>query len=328
LFKEPSRIIEKYLKKYLPGENTDGVVFINSKQPEFFKEYCRARNDGMDVEKFYNERCAIIPNTSEINWDWKSCDWNSDEIIAPPQEQYNESFFRDIGLQDILVKNGLSMENAVFLLQHTRIVPRKRIDKAIDLAFMLAKRFKKEGTKKFIVLLVSGHSGDEQAAYKEYLQACYYEKCEENSDLKVIMLLGEERIFSCKDIVVDKKYYSFEDIPSIIASKGGLGTYFSEIEGFGNNLLEMVSYGLPAIINRYDIFKSDIEKYGFIFPAVDDCEITEEALDACYRLLTDNKYRNECARHNLKVLEENLSHMLVARKLERLLNEMAVFASV
>jgi glycosyltransferase involved in cell wall biosynthesis len=280
----------------------------------------------MDIEQFCQDRTEIIPNTSEITWDWKDRNWDSESVIFPPQEQFNASFMRDIGLEDHLKKNKLSMENAVFLLQHTRIVPRKRIDKAIDLAFLLAKKFKDE--KKFIVLLVSGHSGDEQAAYKEFLQARFYEKCEENDNLKVLMFFGEDRIFSCKDIVVDKKYYSFEDIPSIIASKGGIGTYFSEIEGFGNNLLEMVSQGLPAIINRYEIFKSDIEKYGFIFPAVNDCEITDEAVNECYRLLTDCKYRNKCVRHNLKVLEENLSHKLIAEKLEKLLDEIAVFGSV
>lgn len=321
-------MIKKYLEKYLPGQNTDGVVFINSEQPEFFRKYCLECKPGTDIDKFCRERTALIPNTSEIKWDWQEQDWDSDKIVYPPQEQFNETFMRDIGLEDLLVKNKLSMENAVFLLQHTRIVPRKRIDKAIDLAFMLAKKFKEDKKNKFIVLLVSGHSGDEQAAYKEFLQARFYEKCEENSSLKVFMLFSEDRVFSCKDIVVDKKYYSFDDIPSIIASKGGIGTYFSEIEGFGNNLLEMVSQGLPAVINRYEIFKSDIEKYGFIFPAVNNCEITEEALNACYRLLTDNRYRNKCARRNLEILEKNLSHKLIAEKLEKLLDEIAVFGSV
>ena len=62
---------------------------------------------------------------------------------------------------------------------------------------------------------------------------------------------------------------------------------------FGNNLLEMMSYGLPAVINKYEVYKEEIEQYGFDLPAIDGGGVTEELVDSAYRLLTDIPYRKQ-----------------------------------
>ena len=88
-------------------------------------------------------------------------------FIAPPQDNYNDSFFKDIGLTDVLEKLGFTMKDTHILLQHTRVVPRKKIELAIDLAFELEAEFKQNNQRKCIALIVSGHSGDEQNQYKQ-----------------------------------------------------------------------------------------------------------------------------------------------------------------
>jgi len=77
------------------------------------------------------------------------------------------------------------------------------------------------------------HSGDEQFKYKEFLIDYYLIKKEAYPGSNVFLIFGENRILSHRDIIVDKKYYNFSEVPSIIASYGGIGTYFSEVEGFG-----------------------------------------------------------------------------------------------
>jgi hypothetical protein len=319
-FATPNKVIQKYLK-YLPGTEVDGLAFINSTQPEIAKKLFLTLNY-FRTEKFFDERAVVIPNTSSIDWDWKKQDWNSNRLVSPPIDNYNESFLNDIGLVCEIQKRGFTLGDTVLLLQHTRIVPRKKIETAIDFAFELEKKYEKEKKRKCVTLIVSGHSGDEQANYKNFLKEYYNQKLAENKNSKVVLIFGENCILSHRDIIVDKKYYSFYEIPSVIASYGGIGTYFSEIEGFGNNLLEMISFGLPVVINKYDVYKFDIEQLGFTLPSIENGILTESIVDEGYRLLNDFFYRNETVKHNLQVLHIKLDHRIIAEKLKPLIFKM------
>ncbi len=319
-FKNPNTVIDKYLK-YLPGTEIDGVAFINNDQPQLAKKYFEHFNM-KNLDRFFNERSIVVPNTSDIPWKWEEQPWEDEKIIHPPQDHYNNSIFRDIGLECELDKRGFTIDDTVFLLQHTRVVPRKKIEVAIDFAFELEKKYTADGHKKCIAIIVSGHSGDEMEEYKKSLLKYYEVRSNVDQDSNVVIVFGENRILSHRDIIVDKKYYKFAEVPSLIAAKGGLGTYFSEVEGFGNNLLEMISLGLPVLINRYDVFKTDIEQYGFELPYIDEVILTPDLVDQGYKLLTDIKYRNKVVRHNLEVLRNKLDHKIIADKLQPLIMNM------
>jgi hypothetical protein len=319
-FSNPNPVIKKYLK-YLPGTEIDGIAFINRYQPELARKLFQSLNYSK-IDKFFSNRTIVVPNTSSIDWDWEKQDWGNGEFIAPPGDNYNDTFFTDIGLICEIEKRGFSIEDTVILLQHTRIVPRKKIEVALDFAFQLEKKYIQENQKKCIVLLISGHSGDEQADYKNFLLNHYNNLLKENPGADVVMIFGEHRILSHRDIIVDKKYYNFYEVPAIIAAYGGIGTYFSEVEGFGNNLLEMVSFGLPVVINKYDIYKSDIEQLGFHFPAVENCSLNDNVIDEAYELLTNAKIRNENIKHNLGILSTKLGHKIIAEKLRPLIMKM------
>lgn len=314
IFKNPNSTIKKYLK-YLPGNLLDGVVFINDGQKEFFLQYL---NEYGRVNKylFLENRSTVIPNTSDIEWDWKNADWDSSYPVIPPQDNYNDSFFDDLRITNFLKGKNKDIDDAVFLLQHTRIVPRKKIELALELGFELCRKF---AGKKALVLLVSGHSGDEQNSYLDSLTAYHQQLTEKYGTDEVMLLFGESHILPHREIIVDKKYYAFNEIPGIVAAKGGIGTYFSEVEGFGNNLLEMMSLGLPVVINRYRVFKEYIAPIGFDLPYIDNCEFSKKIVDAAYDLLTDIKFRNQTVCYNLRKLEEKLSHREIVKKLQPLM---------
>jgi hypothetical protein len=84
----------------------------------------------------------------------------------------------------------------------------------------------------------------------------------------------------------------------------------------------MISLGLPVVINKYDIYKQEIEKFGFELPAIDNGGITSELVDSAYKLLTDVAYSNKVVFHNLKVLKKNLDHKIIADKLKPLILNM------
>lgn len=319
-FENPNPVIKKYLK-YLPGTYIDGIAFINNDQPSLAKRLFE-QYDSKIQEIFFRERAIVVPNTSDIPWDWNNRPWNGHRLVYPPQDNYNDSFFYDIGLEDEVQKRGFGLKDTVLLLQHTRVVPRKKIELAIDFAFALEKRFQKDLKRKCIAVVVSGHSGDEQFKYKEYLREYYNIEKAARPDSNVILIFGESHILSHRDIIVDKKYYKFAEIPSIVASHGGLGTYFSEVEGYGNNLLEMISLGLPVVINRYKVYKEDIEGLGFKLPYIDDGILSDELVEKGYKILTDIEYRNEIVKHNLQVLKEKLDHKIIADKLGPLILKM------
>ena len=316
-FKNPNEVVQQYLR-FLPGTYIDGMVFINSGQPDLAKRLLQKLNH-QKLDTFFKERTEIIPNTCEIPWDWKERDWNSGRLIYPEQDNYNDTFFRDVGLLDELDAKGFGIEETVILLQHTRVVPRKNIEKAIDFAFKLDKKFRKQGLVKCFVVLVSGHSGDEEVDYKKFLVDYKDKMLQENPDAHFLLIFGENNILTHRDIIVDKKYYKFKEVPSIIASVGGIGTYFSEVEGYGNNLLEMISMGLPVFINKYDVYKKDIEHLGFKLPAVENGTLNDEIIEEAYSVLTDMKKRNEMIHHNIKNLHEKLDHAIIAEKLNPLI---------
>jgi mannosylglucosylglycerate synthase len=317
-FSNAGPVIQKYLK-YLPGTYVDGIVFINSTQPDIackvFRKYGKKR-----LEEYFKERTVIIPNTHDLSWDWLTRDWSINELIYPPQDSYNRSFFKNIGLQALVEQEGFTMKETLILLQHTRIVPRKKIEFAIDLAFELEKKFHSLGEKRCLALLISGHSGDEQAKYKEFLMAYFKMKKEEFTNAAVFMIFGEDLILSHRDIIVDKKYYNFAEVPAIVAAAGGIGTYFSQVEGFGNNLLEMLAAGLPVVINKYGVYKTDLEPLGFNLPFIEQNVMDASLIETTYKIATDYTYRNQLVQHNLKILYGKLGNHIISDSLGPLVN--------
>ncbi len=320
LFSQPNPVIKKYLK-YLPGTYVDGIVCINNQQVDMAKKVFSQFNNRR-LDQFFKDRVVIIPNTNSIDWPWEEMDWTENDIVYPPQNNYNDTFLEDIGLIEAIKKEGFMLEDTIILLQHTRVVPRKKIEVALDFAYMLEQKFKENGTNKCLALVVSGHSGDEQVAYKKFLWEYYHKKKIKNPDSHVVLIFGEGHILSHRDIIVDRKYYKFAEIPQVIAAHNGLASYFSEIEGFGNNLLEVIASGLPAVINKYDVYKTDIEQYGFHLPAVEDNQLNEEVVEEAYKILTDPVYHNKVVKHNLEVLYRNLEHRIIADKLRPLITKL------
>ncbi len=320
VFSNPNSVIKKYLK-HLPGTYVDGIVCINKTQVNMARKVFKTYNNRR-LEPFFHDRVITIPNTNSIDWPWHEMDWSQNQIVYPPQNNYNDTFFDDIGLTEAVKKEGFMMEDTVILLQHTRVVPRKKIEIALEFAYKLEARFKAASKNKCIALVVSGHSGDEQVAYKKFLWEYYHKQKVKNPQAHVVLIFGEGHILSHRDIIVDRKYYKFAEIPSIIAAHNGMATYFSEIEGFGNNLLEVIANGLPAVINKYDVYKSEIEQFGFHLPAVENNVLTDEVVEDAYKMLTDVVYRNRIVKRNLEVLYRNLEHRIIAEKLRPLITKM------
>lgn len=130
------------------------------------------------------------------------------------------------------------------LLQPTRIVPRKRIERAIELAKQLELP---------CTLVISHESGDEGSEYQEYL--------EELVELFDVKTRFAENLFAHERgrAADGSKIYSLRDA----YQSADLVTYPSTLEGFGNAFLEAIYYHKPLVMSAYEIYRIDIQPKGF-----------------------------------------------------------------
>ena len=316
-FYQPNEVVAGYVGEGIPGPHVDRIVFINRGQwaiAEGYFERLTSRDPAVTARLRAGH--TVVPNTCDIPRNWTEDP--DPTFFAPKLDDYNRDFLREIGIEGILEERGKSVSNALILLQHTRVVPRKRIDHAIDFAFAMADRLKKRSDEKVVVLLVSGPSGDELGDDVAALNAHFARLRGARPDLDVHLIWGEDRILSKREVHDGVKFYDFAEIPEVVAYYGGLGTYFSEVEGFGNNLLELLSCGVPPVVRRYPVYETDIAVYGFEIPSTPDGTMTDALLDGAVRIVTDIEHRKAVVGKNARLLEENLAHRRIADNLKAL----------
>jgi glycosyltransferase involved in cell wall biosynthesis len=185
-----------------------------------------------------------------------------------------------------------------FLLQPTRIVPRKRI----QLSFELARRIDLD-----CVVVISHHSGDEGKGYEEYLK-------QYANFLGIKVVFAADRFGYNRDVNEEgKKIYSLED--AYIESD--LVTYPSRVEGFGNAFLETVYYRRPIVMSTYEIFKTDIQPKGFKIIGFSDF-IDNTCIKASRKILQDPSLVAEMTEKNFEIA----CHYYSFNNLEYLLNSL------
>jgi mannosylglucosylglycerate synthase len=220
---------------------------------------------------------TVIPNVMDFEQD-------------PPQpDEYCSRFRHDLKIKP----------DQYILLQPTRIIPRKRIEKAIE----LARRIELD-----CVLVVTHGSGDEGHDYKTYLQ-------EYASLLGVDLRLAADRCGPRRSYTKDgQQIYSLFDV----YQQADLVTYPSQLEGFGNALLEAVYYRKPILTSTYRILKTDIQPKGFRFIEFDDY-FRPDFLRQVQQVLLDPSSVNEIIEHNFETGQRYYSYSVLEEQLVNLL---------
>lgn len=215
------------------------------------------------------------------------------ESAPPPPDAYAADVRRDIGLE----------EDDIFILQPTRIVPRKGIEHAVKLVSMLRNPRCK--------LVISHDAGDEGFEYKHMIEELARE---EEVDVRFI----GDRVSEVRQYDTDgKKLYTLWDL----YPHADLVTYPSTYEGFGNALLEAIYFKKPVVINRYNIFVEDIEPKGFNLAVINGF-ITRDVVSKVERLLADPAYRAEVVDHNYKLARLYYSYATLRRNLRMMINSL------
>tara|TARA_B100002019_G_C21270309_1_gene601842 strand:+ start:874 stop:2130 length:1257 start_codon:yes stop_codon:yes gene_type:complete len=196
---------------------------------------------------------------------------------------------------DVREELGLSKDD-FFILQPTRVVPRKGIEQAIKLVSLL-----KDPRCK---LVISHEAGDEGYEYLGMLEQLAKE---EGVDMRVVAdRVGEVRQRDSEG----RKIYTLWDL----YLHADFVTYPSLYEGFGNALLEAIYFRKPVLINRYSIFVRDIEPKGFRLLTMDGF-VTSSVAERVRQILLDSELRRDIVDHNYEVARQFYSYSVVRSNL-------------
>jgi glycosyltransferase involved in cell wall biosynthesis len=196
---------------------------------------------------------------------------------------------------DVREELGLN-EDDFFILQPTRVVPRKGIEQAIKLVSLL-----KDPRCK---LVISHEAGDEGYEYLGMLEQLAKE---EGVDMRIVAdRVGEVRQRDSEG----RKVYTLWDL----YHHADFVTYPSTYEGFGNALLEAIYFRKPVLINRYSIFVRDIEPKGFRLLTMDGF-VTPTIARQVRQILTDSDLREEVVNHNYEVARQFYSYSTIRSNL-------------
>ena len=302
-FLYPAKDVERYLIQGIPGPYPEYIFFINSTQYREADKYF----DKLDlVRPGFHEQ---ISRNNDVIYNTTKTFINSYKDLASDNfSDRVDKFVADFDLVNYLKKRKTKLKDTIFCLQHTRIVERKRIDFALEYCFELLEEINKNRkNKKSLYFLISGN--DDKDGSKRKIMARYNQLCKKHGHKRVFLEFAEQ-YYKKTDIM-------FEEYPRIFAKLGGFSTYFSEIEGFGNNLLEVLASGLIPVLYTYPVFVSDIVKFGFKTVALDKFEVDKDSIKEMIEVLNNNRKRKLWVNKNLELLRDHFAHEIIALKLGR-----------
>ncbi|MDR2403799.1 MAG: glycosyltransferase family 4 protein [Spirochaetaceae bacterium] len=212
------------------------------------------------------------------------------DLEPPVMDDYARAMRGDLGIAD----------DEVLFLQPTRIIARKGIEHAIELASRLKDRKVK--------LLISHQEQDEGSDY-------FYRTMEYAALLEVDVLIrpdiiGTERGFTGEG----KRKYSLWDC----YLNADFVTYPSTYEGFGNAFLEAIWFRKPLLVNRYSIFQRDIEPLNFDVVIMENY-VTRETVETVRVLLDNPGAMDALADRNYELGRKYFSFSLLEQRLYQVL---------
>ncbi|MDR3145191.1 MAG: glycosyltransferase family 4 protein [Treponema sp.] len=212
------------------------------------------------------------------------------DLEPPVMDDYARSMRGDLGLAD----------NEVLFLQPTRIIARKGIEHAIELASRLKDRKVK--------LLISHQEQDEGSDY-------FNRTMEYAALLEVDVLIRPDIVGAERGLTGEgKKKYSLWDC----YLNADFVTYPSTYEGFGNAFLEAVWFRKPLLVNRYSIFQRDIEPLDFDVIVMENY-VTGETVETVRALLDNPGAMEVLADRNYELGRKFFSFQLLEQRLYQVL---------
>ncbi|WGK68732.1 glycosyltransferase family 4 protein [Candidatus Haliotispira prima] len=218
---------------------------------------------------------------------------NCEDFSNPPlKDEYNSDLRQSFGIKD----------DELFVLQPTRIVPRKKIEDSIRFLSAFVQRFPKyQGKVRFIISLYAGDEGEGYLPQVESLAKSH--------GIRMEVMAGRVEAVRGTD-AQGRKIYTNRDV----LVNADFATYLPVWEGFGNALLEAWAARLLTVVSTYLVYKTDIRTIGprgvEIVDRYDESGnliIPDQALEDLERILCNPELKKTIVDHNCKVAEKAFS---------------------
>ncbi len=210
---------------------------------------------------------------------------------------------------DLREQLGLSPEHLI-ILQPTRVVRRK----GIELSAELVRRLMDPEIRAMLwhkkpVLLITHHAGDEGIDYLTELH-------------EVALRSGVELIYAATRFHTRPTVRGFDKIYSLWDAyiHSDFASYPSRYEGFGNALLESIYFRLPILVNRYNVYVTDIAPKGFDLIEIDG-EITDDTVAEVVQAIMDPVRRRRMVMYNYELANHYFSYEAVLPLLMQLVED-------
>jgi len=224
---------------------------------------------------------TLIPNAMDF------------ENPPPVDKERVRAFRHSIGLKP----------DDIILLQPTRIVQRKGIESAIALVKALNHPKYK--------LVISHEAGDEGFEYARKIKAL---ACRSGVNIRFIDHMVEDP-FACRQATKDR--FSLWEV----YQAADFIIYPSLYEGFGNALVEALYFKKPLLVNRYQMFKDDIEPLGLDVVKMDGSLTPEVVADI--KNIIEDKYRQEkMVTENYRIAARHFSFALLRKQFSSLMSNL------
>ncbi|MDR0377136.1 MAG: glycosyltransferase family 4 protein [Spirochaetaceae bacterium] len=258
--------VEDYLSMSFPPRlHTINHVVINSEGRRQLSHRCGIAS-------------TVIPNVFDFDTE------------PPVLDDYGRDMRRDLGIAD----------NETLLLQPTRVIARKGIEHAIE----LAGRFKDRKA----ALLISHQDRDEGSDY-------FHRTMDYAALLGVNVIVRSDIIGAERGVTeTGEKKYSLWDC----YLNADFVTYPSTYEGFGNAFLEALWFKKPMLVNRYSIFQQDIEPLDFDVVMMENY-VTPETITTVRALLDNPTMVEAITARNYELGRRFFSFTLLEQRLRQVL---------
>lgn len=238
----------------------------------------------------------ILPNTFDYDFDPdKTYTDVIDVPFVPRKDTYNRDFRESLGFS----------RDDILLLQNTRIVSRKNIERSIDLLKMIKEKRPENADKyKLVISLSSMDEGNEY--YNKLIEYIREKGLSIGRSTLSFNRMGDvvftgERVGSTRRKERGKKIYHYLDtFPNC-----DFVVYPSAYEGWGNVTGEATQAKKPVLINKHPIYMSDIRKYGFKFIEINN-KITPSVVNSVLEILEKPGLRKRIVEHNFRVGKKNI----------------------
>ena len=200
------------------------------------------------------------------------------------------------GLEDfpreLKSKIGIKKDD-LFILQPTRVVPRKWIERSIEIVHNL-----KLQNPTLVISHASGDEGDD-----------YYHRIMEYAKFMGVKIITIDNLIGGCHGNGNKKY-TIADVYKC----ADIVTYPSGYEGFGNAVLETIYFNKPIVVNRYSIYIADIEPKGFDVITIDGV-VTAKTVEKIRQVLEDEELREKMVKKNFELAKRFFSFDVLEKEL-------------